>query len=186
MNQDQLSLDKQRVSLLLNINTLLIQKSIMLQHQLKEQQQQQQQQQQSSNLSKLTELLQHLLKRLHSNLTCIGELSERQNNNSPAQQKKLIFPTILNPPPEFFEFNEYYIALQKLFPEGVAVLTQRIKQQMNGQIPGGVEPNSSSSSSRYLAHYNRIQPHNNNSSSHSRSSNINNNNSSSFGERISR
>lgn len=133
MNQDQLQLDKQRVSLLLNINTLLIQKAILIQQQLKEQQQQQQQ---SPSIAKLNELLQHLLKRLHSNLSCIGELSTAAQGS---QQKRLIFPSILNPPPEFFEFNEYYIALQKLFPEGVAVLTQRIKQ-MNGQMPAGQRP----------------------------------------------
>lgn len=118
---DPMTLDKQRVSLLLNINTVLIQKSIILQQQLSVLQN-------SSSaapqmIPKLTELLQHHLKRLHSNLTCIGELSEKFNHNGVSS--KQIFPNILTPPPDSIELNDMYANLQQLFPDGVQILQRR-------------------------------------------------------------
>jgi len=111
-----IQLDKQRVNLLLTINTLLLHRY-------------------TQNHD------QNLLKRLHANLTCIGELSEKFNNAG--NTNKHIFPTILSPPTDSPELVELYVRLQQLFPEGVQILQRRtlllrqeqLKRQFQQQPP---------------------------------------------------
>ncbi len=93
-----IQIDKQRINLLLTINTLLLHKF-------------------TQNHD------QNLLKRLHANLTCIGELSEKFNNGGVAT--KHIFPTILSPPNDVPELADLYVKLQQLFPEGVQIIQKR-------------------------------------------------------------
>lgn len=71
---------------------------------------------------KLQSIQQDLLKRLHANLTCIGELSEKHNQ---ANATKTVFPSILSPPADVIDLNEMYSSLQKIFPEGVQAAAQR-------------------------------------------------------------
>lgn len=113
-----LQLDKQRVGLLLTINTLLLHKYTQTHDQ-------------------------NLLKRLHANLTCIGELSEKFNTGN--NTTKPIFPSILSPPNDSNELMELYVRLQQLFPEGVQIIQRRtlllrqeqLKRQFQQQQQGG-------------------------------------------------
>lgn len=80
---------------------------------------------------KLQLILQDLLKRLHANLTCIGELSEKHNQQN---LTKVVFPQILTAPADVLELNEFYAQLQKLFPEGMTILQRRALQLRQEQM----------------------------------------------------
>ncbi|KAH3688019.1 hypothetical protein WICPIJ_001013 [Wickerhamomyces pijperi] len=130
-----LDLDKQRVTVLLLINTILIQNAMQIQQQIQIVSKQQPAAAASIS-SKLSELLQQILKRLHANLTCIGELSERQNKPNDFQlQRKEIFPAILTTIPELQELLEHYNQLRLLFPVGLSMLQRGITNNNNNIQP---------------------------------------------------
>lgn len=80
---------------------------------------------------KLQSILQDLMKRLHANLTCMGDLSDKHNTGNIS---KVVFPQILTPPADMIDLNELYTQLQKLFPEGVHALQRRSLQMRQEQI----------------------------------------------------
>lgn len=155
MDPINLEVEKQRVSLLLLINSILVQKSIQVQQQINVGQQG------TPYNPKLPELLQQLLKRLHANLTCIGELSERQSKTQ--NQQRSIFPGILAPIPEFFELTELYNHLRSLFPEAAGVTNSQIRIRGDDPINRaafvpGQPPHQQSPLSQPPIQHNQFQP----------------------------
>lgn len=94
----------------------------------------------SPNINKI-EIVQHYLKRVQVNLTCIGELNEKYrklSSGQPIPTMKPIFPLILSPPPESTnDITSRYFLLTKLFPEAISYIQQQkamfLKQQQQHQ-----------------------------------------------------
>lgn len=129
---NQLAYDKQRVKVLLETNTLLIHRAMLLEIAANP----------SLNTNNVpmtdlapvlqilsnpttnkNDLLNQYLSRVKANLTCIGELNERYK---PGAARKMICPSLLNPPPEATpELQSRYALLAKMFAEALPYLKMK-------------------------------------------------------------
>lgn len=168
-----IELDRQRVKILFEINTLLLYRvqlfeirdnpnlnvskiplsEVQLQTQL------------SSINVNIAEIKQHYLKRVQLNLTCVAELNEKYRpDGKPRNSNKPIFPQILSPPPESTpEISSRYERLIELFPDAVTFLQQqRQNQSMNKQavpaVPGFNDKPNNTYSSNNSNHSNSSTP----------------------------
>ncbi|QPG73322.1 hypothetical protein FOA43_000632 [Brettanomyces nanus] len=128
--------DKKRIDVLLQINTILLQKCIMLQLYVLNR----------LNVNALDynqkkDMYQNYLKRIHFNLTCLASINDIHSAPQNAVKKNYVLPQIVLPPLELSELNEYYRALDQLYPEAVPLFQKRVEllgqqQRMRAQAQG--------------------------------------------------
>lgn len=133
----QIDLDKDRVTVLLLINSLLIKKAhdiyvTILSNRLTIQQMPPQ------SRHSILEQYNNINRRLQCNLSVLSYLENLYNSKVPSPQPNRIeFPVILSPPPEMPELRLLYKRLQELYPEAIEFLKMKMhqmKQQQESQI----------------------------------------------------
>lgn len=133
----QLNVDKNRVTVLLLINSILIKKA----HEifvtiLSNRAAIQQLSPQSRN--GVLEQYNNISRRLQCNLSVLAYLEDSHGNKAPNQpSNRAEFPVILSPPPEMPELRLLYKRLQDLYPEAIEFLKMKIhqmKQQQESQM----------------------------------------------------
>ncbi|KAI5960118.1 uncharacterized protein KGF55_004841 [Candida pseudojiufengensis] len=125
-----LSLDKDRVTCLLLINTHLIKKcSGMYNNMLSNPQFMQQMS--NENRFNVTQSYTNALKRLQCNLATLHYLNEKYHGNQPLI--KAIYPTIVVAPPDMPELNPLYGKLQELYGDAMQHLKMRMEEMKRQQ-----------------------------------------------------
>lgn len=127
MNQN---IDRRRIEVLLQINTVLLYKCIALQQYVMNQQNIY-----NSDYNNKKELYQNYLKRIHYNLTCLASINDIYSN-TPGPKKNYTLPQIIYPPPECTELFEHYKLLNQLYPEAMPFFQKKmslLRQQMQSQ-----------------------------------------------------
>ena len=114
--------DKKRIDVLLQINTILLQKCIILQAYVMN----------KSNTGAIDYnqkkvMYQSYLKRIHMNLMCLASINDIHTPNNTTQKKNYTLPQIVFPPQELPELNEYYKNLDELYPEAVFLYQKRME-----------------------------------------------------------
>lgn len=82
---------------------------------------------------------QHLMRRTHLNLQCLGSINERYTKGT---ARGVGFPLILVAPPGGGELEGMYAELRRLFPEGVQAISEqqaRRQGQAQAQMPGQMQ-----------------------------------------------
>lgn len=128
------SIDRERVTCLLVINTQLIRKTIEIYNQVKNSQTFQQIP--PATQKGLMETYQNCTRRIHCNLLVLTYIHEKYHGNpqQPVQsQQKATFPIIMSAPQEMPELNQFYTKLQDLYPEAVQFLKMKIQQMRQKQ-----------------------------------------------------
>ena len=126
------SLDKKRIEVLLQINTVLLYKCIGLQQYVLSQQNST-----ATNYNEKKELYQNYLKRIHYNLTCLASINDIYSNST-SNKRNYTLPQIVFPPPECPELFEHYKLLNQLYPEAMPFFQKKMKlarQQQQQQQP---------------------------------------------------
>jgi type II secretory pathway pseudopilin PulG len=128
------SIDRERVTCLLVINTQLIRKTTEIYNQAKNSQNFQQIP--PATQKGLMETYQNCTRRIHCNLLVLTYIHEKYHGNpqQPVQtQQKATFPIIMSAPQEMPELNQFYTKLQDLYPEAVQFLKMKIQQMRQKQ-----------------------------------------------------
>ncbi|KAL6453390.1 hypothetical protein SBY92_004958 [Candida maltosa Xu316] len=131
-----LSLDRDRVTCLLLINTHLIKKCCNI-HNTMINNPQFMQQIAPENRVMLNNTYNHYIRRLQCNLATLNYLYEKYHTNQQQQQQqqqpKAIFPIILSAPQDMPELNQLYSKLQELYPEGVQYFKMKFEESRKQQ-----------------------------------------------------
>lgn len=140
----QLSLDRDRVTVLLLINALLIKKAYSIYAGVLSNQQTFHLML-PQNRQAILEQFNNVNRRLQCNLGVLLYISDLYHNKAAAQQAgRFQFPVILSTPPEMPELRHLYKKLQDLYPEAIQFLKlkmQHMKQQQDsGMLAGGQPP----------------------------------------------
>lgn len=129
----QLNLDRDRVTVLLLINALLIKKAYSLYAGVLSNQQTFQQMPPQSRQAVL-EQFNNVNRRLQCNLGVLLYISDSYHNKAAAQQpNRFQFPVILSTPPEMPELRQLYKRLQDLYPEAIQFLKSKIQHMKQDQ-----------------------------------------------------
>ncbi len=120
--------DKKRIDVLLQINTILLQKCIILQAYVMN----------KSNIGAMDYnqkkvMYQSYLKRIHMNLMCLASINDIHTLNNTNQKKNYTLPQIVFPPQELPELNEYYKSLDELYPDAVFLYQKRMEIMVQQQ-----------------------------------------------------
>jgi len=120
--------DKKRIDVLLQINTILLQKCIILQAYVMN----------KSNTGAMDYnqkkvMYQSYLKRIHMNLMCLASINDIHTLNNTNQKKNYTLPQIVFPPQELPELNEYYKSLDELYPDAVFLYQKRMEIMVQQQ-----------------------------------------------------
>lgn len=138
----QLNLDRDRVTVLLLINALLIKKAYSLYAGVLSNQQTFQQMPPQSRQAVL-EQFNNVNRRLQCNLGVLLYISDLYHNRAAAQQpNRFQFPVILSTPPEMPELRQLYKRLQDLYPEAIQFLKSKIQHMKLQQDQSGMQANS--------------------------------------------
>ncbi|CCG21215.1 hypothetical protein CORT_0A08300 [Candida orthopsilosis Co 90-125] len=134
-----LSLDRDRVTCLLLINTHLMKKcsnmytNVICNQSLM-------QQMSNENRANITQSYANYIKRLQCNLTTLNYIYEKYHGQSQQQGSKSTFPVVLSAPPDMPELFPLYAKLQELYAEALQFLRMKMeemrKQQMFQQQSG--------------------------------------------------
>lgn len=127
MNQN---IDRRRIEVLLQINTVLLYKCIALQQYVMNQQNFH-----TAGYNEKKELYQNYLKRIHYNLTCLASINDIYSS-TPGLKKNYTLPQIIYPPPECTELFDHYKLLNQLYPEAMPFFQKKmslLRQQMQNQ-----------------------------------------------------
>ena len=128
-----LSLDRDRVTCILLINTHLIKKCCNI-HNTMLNNPQFMQQISPENRAMLTNTYNHYIRRLQCNLATLNYIYEKYHSPQPLQQSsKAIFPIILSAPQDMPELNQLYSKLQELYPEGVQYFKMKFEESRKQQ-----------------------------------------------------
>ncbi|GEQ72689.1 hypothetical protein JCM33374_g6376 [Metschnikowia sp. JCM 33374] len=159
----RIDIDKDRVTVLLLINSLLIKKA----HEiyvniLSNRSTIQQMPPQSRHV--ILEQYNNINRRLQCNLSVLSYLENLYNGNVTTQQpNKIEFPVILSPPPEMPELRQLYKRLQDLYPEAIEFLKikmHQMKSQHESQaktLP--IPPNNQNITNSQIPHLQQQQMH---------------------------
>lgn len=151
----QLNLDRDRVTVLLLINSLLIKKAYSIYAGVLSNQQTLQQML-PQNRQTAFEQFNNVNRRLQCNLGVLLYISDLYHNKGAAQQpNRFQFPVILSTPPEMPELRHLYKRLQDLYPEAILFLkskmqTMKLQQDQNGMQVGSPQPSGMTSKSSQL------------------------------------
>ncbi|RCK61039.1 hypothetical protein Cantr_08104 [Candida viswanathii] len=128
-----LSLDRDRVTCILLINTHLIKKCCNI-HNTMLNNPQFMQQIAPENRVMLTNTYNHYIRRLQCNLATLNYIYEKYHSPQPLQlSTKAIFPIILSAPQDMPELNQLYAKLQELYPEGVQYFKMKFEESRKQQ-----------------------------------------------------
>jgi hypothetical protein len=140
------SIDKRRIEVLLQINTVLLYKCVGLQKYVLNQQNIT-----SPNYNEKKELYHNYLKRIHYNLTCLASINDIYSN-TPSIKRNYTLPQMVYPPPECIELFEHYKLLNQLYPEAMPFFQKKMalaRQQQ--QIPNSSQSNANPNVNNNLA-----------------------------------
>ncbi|AWU76707.1 uncharacterized protein C5L36_0C06305 [Pichia kudriavzevii] len=124
------NVDKRRIEVLLQINTILLYKCIGLQQFILNQQ--------NTSLPDYParkELYNNYLKRIHYNLSCLASINDIYSSN-PSSKRNYVLPQIVYPPQECPELYDHYKTLNQLYPEAIPFYQKKIslaRQQQQQQ-----------------------------------------------------
>ena len=122
------TIDKRRIEVLLQINTVLLYKCVALQQYVLNQQNMT-----SPNYNEKKELYHNYLKRIHYNLTCLASINDIYSSTS-NNKRNYTLPQMVYPPPECLELFDHYKLLNQLYPEAMPFFQKKMalarQQQM--------------------------------------------------------
>lgn len=127
--------DKKRIDVLLEINTVLLEKCIPLQSYVMN----------KANTNAVDYMqkkimYQNYLKRIHLNLMCLASINDIHSGNGNEPRKNYVLPQIVLPPQELPGLTEYYKSLDQLYPEAIPLFQKRMEvmaQQRRQKRQGG-------------------------------------------------
>ncbi|KAG7890676.1 hypothetical protein KL936_001960 [Ogataea polymorpha] len=130
--QINLEIDKKRIDVLLKINTVLLQKCLLLQPYILNKSNSM-----NPDYNQRKETYQNYLKRIHFNLTCLASINDIHSTPPNVPKKNYSIPQIVLPPPELPELNEPYKLLNQLYPEALPFFQRRMEaaRQQPQQMP---------------------------------------------------
>ncbi|KAG7740361.1 hypothetical protein KL923_002202 [Ogataea haglerorum] len=130
--QINLEIDKKRIDVLLKINTVLLQKCLLLQPYILNKSNAT-----NPDYNQRKETYQNYLKRIHFNLTCLASINDIHSTPPNMPKKNYSIPQIVLPPPELPELNEPYKLLNQLYPEALPFFQRRMEaaRQQPQQMP---------------------------------------------------
>lgn len=126
--QMEQSIDKRRIEVLLQINTVLLYKCVGLQQYVMNQQNTA-----SPNYNEKKELYQNYLKRIHYNLTCLASINDIYSN-TPSVKRNYTLPQMVYPPPECLELFDHYKLLNLLYPEAMPFFQKKMALARQQQL----------------------------------------------------
>lgn len=122
------AIDKRRIEVLLQINTVLLYRCVALQQYVLNQQNLT-----SPNYNEKKELYHNYLKRIHYNLTCLASINDIYSSTS-NNKRNYTLPQMVYPPPECLELFDHYKLLNQLYPEAMPFFQKKMalarQQQM--------------------------------------------------------
>ncbi|GMG19265.1 unnamed protein product [Ambrosiozyma monospora] len=126
-----IEVDKKRIDVLLQINTILLQKCIVLQSYFMNKDSIS-----SPDYTQKRDQYQNYLKRIHFNLTCLASINDIHSSPPNVPKKNYSIPQIVMPPTELPELTDYYKMLNQLYPEAIPLFQKRmelVRQQQQQQ-----------------------------------------------------